>query len=130
MTMEDAKKLQIGQKLVVPGKGTPKQADSQKNVKTETADKPETPQKKVEEKDANLDSANEIAKKIEENSADDKNKENFEGGTDPYELSEDTTFQELAAKLNIPEATLRRLNPEFTGDNLPKDNCVMIPAKK
>ena len=128
MTLDDAKKLQIGQKLVVPGKGGSKQAVAQKKENAPKADKQEVAQK--ETKDENLDSANKIATEIEANPADDKNKDSFEGGTEPYELAEDTTFQALAAKLNIPEATLRGLNTELSGDNLSKGSCVMIPARK
>ena len=130
MTLEDAKKLQIGQKLVVPGKGAKKPDTVKEEAAAEKKDRQDTPQNETTDKDSNLDSADQIAKKIEENPAGGKNEDNFEGGTEPYELTENTTFQELAVKLNIPEATLRSLNTEITGDNLSKGNCVMIPAKK
>ena len=130
MTLEDAKKLQIGQKLVVPGKGAKKPDAVKKNAVTEKKEKQDILQKEVKDKDENLDSADQIAKKIEANPEDGQNSDGFEGGTEPYELTENTTFQELAVKLNIPEATLRSLNTEITGDNLSKGNCVMIPAKK
>ena len=130
MTLEDAKKLQIGQKLVVPGKGVQKQDVAQKDVTTEKNTKQDAQKQEVKEKNEDLDSADQIAKKIEENPADDKNKNNFDDGGEPYELAEDTTFQELAVKLNVPEAKLRSMNTEFTGDNLSKGSCVMIPSKK
>ena len=130
MTLEDAKKLQIGQKLVVPGKGAKKPDTVKEKAVAEKKDKQDTPQKEPMDEDENLDSADQIATKIEENPAGGKNEDNFEGGTEPYELPENTTFQELAVKLKIPEATLRSLNTEITGDNLSKGNCVMIPAKK
>jgi LysM repeat protein len=130
MTLEDAKKLQIGQKLVVPGKGVQKQEVAQKDVTTEKKTKQDAQKQEVKEKNEDLDSADQIAKKIEENPADDKNKNNFDDGGEPYELAEDTTFQELAVKLNVPEAKLRSMNTEFTGDNLSKGSCVMIPSKK
>ena len=130
MTLEDAKKLQIGQKLVVPGKGVQKQEVAQKDVTTEKKTKQDAQKQEVKEKNEDLDSADLIAKKIEENPADDKNKNNFDDGGEPYELAEDTTFQELAVKLNVPEAKLRSMNTEFTGDNLSKGSCVMIPSKK
>jgi len=130
MTLEDAKKLQIGQKLVVPGKGAQKPDTVKEEAAAGKKDRQDTPQKETRDKDENLDSADQIATKIEENPAGGKNEDNFEGGTEPYELTENTTFQELAVKLNIPEATLRSLNTEITGDNLSKGNCVMIPAKK
>ena len=129
LTLESAKKLQIGQKLVIPGKGVQKPAAKQETVE-KAVDKPAQQDTPTHSEESNIDSANEIAKKIEDNSAAEKNGDNFDGSTDPYELAEDTTFQALSAKLNIPEATLRRLNPEFTGDNLSKGNCVMIPGKK
>ena len=130
MTLEDAKKLQIGQKLVVPGKGAKRQADVRKDAGENKNNKQNVTQEKAEKKDADMDSADDMAKKIEADSIDNKDKDTFEGGTDPYELTEDTTVQKLAAKLNIPEATLRRLNPELTGDNLSNGDCVMIPARK
>ncbi|MBR2910359.1 MAG: LysM peptidoglycan-binding domain-containing protein [Lentisphaeria bacterium] len=130
MTLEDAKKLQIGQKLIIPGKGVKKQADVKTDAGEKKTDKQDVTQKKEEKKDADVNSADDIAKKIEADSVDNKDKDTFEGGTDPYELTEDTTIRELAAKLNVSEATLRRLNPELTGDNLSKGDCVMIPARK
>ena len=128
MTLEDAKKLQIGQKLVVPGKGVQKQEVAKKDVTTEKKTKQDAQKQEVKEKNEDLDSADQIAKKIEENPADDKN--NFDDGGEPYEIAEDTTFRELAVKLNIPEAKLRSMNTDITGDNLPKSSCVMIPSKK
>ena len=127
MTLEDAKKLQIGQKLVVPGKGVQKQEVAKKDVTTEKKTKQDAQKQEIKEKNEDLDSADQIAKKIEENPADDKS---IDDGGEPYEIAEDTTFRELAVKLNIPEAKLRSMNTDITGDNLPKSSCVMIPSKK
>ena len=132
LTMETSRNLRIGQKLVIPGAKTAAapQQTAEKTAAEKTNDK-------QEQKERPLEDADNVAKKVEQDSpekTDDAKKADTpveENTTDPYELPEDTTFKKLAEKFNTTEEHMRRINFDISGDEaLVKGKCILVPTQK
>ncbi len=127
-----ARGLQIGQKLVIPGKEVAPVASvpvEEKNVVPAVdanvtpgpapVDVPAQPNNDVFGKDV-IGEADAVTEKTVSVGSEDS--------IESYEIPADTTFAELAAQKNIPEAELRKLNPHI--ESLTKDTLIFLPKTK
>ncbi len=124
LTMDSARRLQIGQKLIIPGKG----AVSTAPAAAETQDAP------VEQKPAEtvtpVEKADNAAAKIEEAMPVEDNKGTaVVAPSAPMEVGEDISVKDFAAKLKVTEEWLRNENPTLTGDLIKKGDIIMVPGQ-
>ena len=128
LTMDSARRLQIGQKLIIPGKGAVSAAPAAK----------ETPAAPVEQKPvqtaapvSQVEKADNAAVKIEESMPVEDNKTTSApaGSTSPVEISEDITVKDFAAKYKVTEEWLRNENPTISGDTIKKGDFIMVPSQ-
>ena len=115
-----ARRLQVGQKLVIPGKS---------GAAVSTADTPwvEKPTPVVTGEQTAPKNAPAVTEQTkEENSVDTATSDD----TTAIELTKDMTWAEISAEYNVPEPVLRKLNVGIEGNTLTKDSLVIIPAKK
>ena len=126
LTMDSARRLQIGQKLVIPGKGAVAAAPA-----AEPQDAP-VEQKPAETVSATpVEKADSAAAKIEEAMPVEDNKGTAVsvGASTPIEVSEDISVKDFAAKYKVTEETLRNENPTLTGDALKRGDIIMVPGQ-
>ena len=123
-----SRRLQIGQKLIIPGKGAVAAAPAAK----------ETPAAPVEQKPvqtaepvSQVEKADNAAVKIEESMPVEDNKTTSvpAGSTTPVEISEDITVKDFAAKYKVTEEWLRNENPTISGDTIKKGDFIMVPSQ-
>ena len=128
LTMDSARRLQIGQKLIIPGKGAVAAAPAAK----------ETPAAPVEQKPvqtaepvSQVEKADNAAVKIEESMPVEDNKTTSApaGSTTPVEISEDIAVKDFAAKYKVTEEWLRNENPTISGDTIKKGDFIMVPSQ-
>ncbi|MCI5779079.1 MAG: LysM peptidoglycan-binding domain-containing protein [Lentisphaeria bacterium] len=117
-----ARKLQIGQKLIIPGK-----ADSVVVPASAPAAAPAATPAPAAAEAAAADAANPAATEVVSEDAVPATEATEQ--IDAVEVSEDTTFAEFAAKRGITEEELRRLNSGNTATKLNKGDMIFVPKK-
>lgn len=124
---DSARKLQIGQILIIPGNNTAVvEKTNNKNAESSPVPPAPVPAKKT---DGTVSSAANTDKKTEVES--DTSAADFSAdATVLWEATEDTTFAKVAALHNISEETLRTLNDAGAGQNIAKGDLIYVPKNK
>ena len=134
LTEKEARRLRIGQKLVIPEKGAKAVAKADKPVEkpaakeAEAADKLTGEMNKAEMKDAPAPAAvpaAEAAPAIPETSTAPAAAEESEVVVVPADIS----LADFAREHNTTPEALRKLNSDLKGDNLSKDALLLVPKK-
>ena len=127
---ESARRLQIGQILVIPGAGSATTAASVNETAAPVEQKTVAAEKKEETPQVvpAVDSAEKDASKTQ---AEQPTAANDESSSDDgiWEATEDTTYAAAAAKLGVSEDELRKANEAGASDTIAKGSLIVIPKK-
>ena len=134
LTLESSTRLQIGQKLVIPGRGvkTPAPAPAPAPVADNSADAAPAPEKKaadpVKEASVLADSLEKTAPAAVESTS--TSAQPPAVASEILEINEDISLKDLAAKYNTTESHLLSLNEGFSGTVVTKGSFFFVPPKK
>ena len=135
LTPESSTRLQIGQKLVIPGRGVktpaPAPAPAPAPVQNKTADAAPVREKKaadpVKEASVLADSLEKTAPAAAEST---NAAQPPAVASEILEITEDISLKDLAAKYNTTESHLLSLNEGFSGTVVTKGSFFFVPPKK
>jgi LysM repeat protein len=122
-----ARRLQIGQLLVIPGSD----ANVKPAVSKPVVDKPAVVEPKNEVENAPV-SDSDVKPEPEKTGTDSTPETDNQGGEDTYntwEAPEDTTYAAVAAKFGIAEEKLREINAATSTATIKKGDWLLIPKK-
>ena len=136
LTLESSTRLQIGQKLVIPGRGVktpaPAPAPAPAPVADDSADAAPAPEKKaadpVKEASVLADSLEKTAPAAVESTS--TSAQPSAVASEILEINEDISLKDLAAKYNTTESHLLSLNEGFSGTVVTKGSFFFVPPKK
>lgn len=129
-----ARRLQIGQKLIIPGQDTAPAAPVAPEVEA-TATVGQAPSAPAVDSNApaeNVQTGDAAAVPSTAPAVDSNAPANTEALSDydAVEIENDSTFAEIAAKYNISEAELRKANGGNTEEKVKKGDLIIVPKKK
>ena len=111
-----ARRLQVGQKLVIPGK-----SDTTADTTADTTNTSDTPADTADTTDASTDTGKGQETESQPSGTSD---------TMAVELDREMTWEEVAEKYNTTVEVLRELNVGIEGSTLPKEEMIVVPVKK